>query len=156
MSTQQIKKGIKPNNRDFKYIVIHSSGTMEGQPYTAKEIDDWHRRQGWLGIGYNIVIDLDGKVELGRSLSLPGAHCKAFGRNHDSIGICYIGGIDRHHDFVDTRTPEQKIAMEAVLQTLKAVWPDAEICGHRDFSETVCPSFNASQFYADITGETLV
>ena len=151
-----LKKGIKPNERDFKYIIIHSSGTLEDMPYTAKDIDAWHKQRGWVGIGYNIVIDLDGTVELGRSLTKTGAHCAAKGRNHDSIGICYIGGIRGNCEFVDTRTPAQKIAMEAVLQTLKAVWPDAEICGHRDFSDTICPSFNAAQYYSDITGETIV
>lgn len=154
--SKEFKKGIKPNERDFKFIIIHSSGTLEDMPYTANDIDAWHKQRGWVGIGYNIVIDLDGKVELGRSLTKIGAHCKAQGRNYDSIGICYIGGIRGNCEFVDTRTPQQKLAMEAVLQTLKAVWPEAEICGHRDFAETACPSFNASRYYEHITGTTIV
>ena len=154
--SKELKKGIKPNERDIKYIIIHSSGTLEDMPYTANDIDAWHKQRGWVGIGYNIVIDLDGKVELGRSLKWQGAHCAAEGRNHDSIGICYIGGIRGNGEFVDTRTPAQKLAMEAVLQTLKAVWPEAEICGHRDFAETACPSFNASRYYEHITGTTIV
>ena len=156
MSTQAKKLAKRPNEREFKYIIIHSSGTMQGTPFVAQDIDDMHKHRGWAGIGYNFVIDLDGKVELGRSLTLQGAHCKAQGRNNDSIGICYIGGIDCEYDECDTRTPQQKLAMEAVLQTLKAVWPDAEICGHRDFADTACPSFNASRYYKDITGATIV
>lgn len=72
MSTLPKKLAKRPNERDFKFIIIHSSGTVEDEPYTAKDIDDWHKRRGWVGIGYNFVIDLDGTVELGRSLTLQG------------------------------------------------------------------------------------
>jgi len=156
MSTLPKKLADKPNKRNFKYIIIHSSGTMQGEPLTAESIHLAHKMNRWAGIGYNFVIDLDGRVELGRSLTLQGAHCLAQGRNNDSIGICYIGGIDCEYEECDTRTPQQKLALEAVLQTLKAVWPEAEICGHRNFAETACPSFNARRAYAHITGDTLV
>ena len=152
-TTTRIKRILE---KDFKYIIIHSSGTMQDVPYVAQDIDNWHRQRGWLGVGYNFVIDLDGKVELGRSLTKQGAHCAAQGRNRDSIGVCYIGGVNYHDEAYDTRTPEQKVAMAAVLQTLKAIWPEAEICGHRDFDDTDCPSFNAARYYEDITGDTIL
>ena len=151
-----VKLARRPNEREIEYIIIHSSGTMQGTPLTAKDIDRAHKQRGWCGIGYNFVIDLDGKVELGRSIKWQGAHCGACGRNNDSIGICYIGGVNCEYEMCDTRTPQQKLALEAVLQTLKAVWPDAEICGHRDFAATACPSFNAARCYNDITGEPLI
>ena len=156
MSTLPKKLAKRPNERDFKFIIIHSSGTMQGVPFVAQDIDDMHKQRRWAGIGYNFVIDLDGKVELGRSLTLQGAHCLAQGRNNDSIGICYIGGVNCEYEMCDTRTPQQKLALGAVLQTLKAVWPDAEICGHRDFGKTACPSFTAARCYKDITGEPLI
>lgn len=146
----------KPNERDFNYIVVHSSGTMQGIPLTAQDIDLSHRVRQWAGIGYNIVVGLDGHVELGRSLKYQGAHCKAQGRNNDSIGVCYIGGTDCEFEPADTRTREQKIALDAVLQTLKAVWPEAEITGHKDWETTACPSFNARREFSHITGDTLL
>lgn len=145
-----------PHERDIKHIVIHSSGTMQGTPLTAADIDNSHKVRGWNGIGYNFVIDLDGTVEIGRSIKYMGAHCAAKGRNKDSIGICYIGGIDCEYEARDTRTREQKLVMEAVLQTLKAVWPEAEISGHKDWAPTECPSFNAKRAYQHITGEPLL
>ena len=74
----------------------------------------------------------------------------------DSIGVCYIGGTDCEFEPADTRTREQKIALDAVLQTLKAVWPEAEITGHKDWEATACPSFNARREFSHITGDTLV
>lgn len=147
---------ICPNQRDFKYIIIHSSATTETQHFHATNLNQWHIAKGWCGIGYNFVVDLDGNVELGRSLMYQGAHCVAGGRNNDSIGICYIGGVDRHQKPADTRTLAQKLAIEAILQTLKAVWPNAEIRGHRDFECTDCPSFDARTEYSKITGQTIV
>ena len=92
----------------------------------------------------------------GRSLTLVGAHCRAQGRNQDSIGICYIGGKDCEGNAADPRTREQKIAIEARLQGLKAVWPEAQISGHRAWTSTECPSFDAGRAYRHITGDPLL
>lgn len=147
---------VRPNERDFKYIIVHSSGTRQGAPFTAQDLHKWHLLRQFAGIGYNIVVELDGHVVLGRSLVYQGAHCKAQGRNNDSIGVCYIGGTDFEIEPADTRTREQKIALDAVLQTLKAVWPTAEITGHRDWERTDCPSLNAAREFAHITGDTIL
>ena len=154
MKYKPVRLALKPNLRQIDYIIIHSTATKQGKPLTAQDIDSIHKDKGFAGIGYNIVVDLDGRVELGRSLVWQGAHCKN-GRNIDSIGVCYVGGVDANGEPSDTRTPLQHLALEAVLQTLKAVWPDAQICGHRDFANTECPSFNAKKYYEHITGDTI-
>ena len=118
-----------------KYIVIHCSATKAGQPFTAADIDRWHKSRGWNGIGYHYVIDLDGTVELGRPCSQIGAHCKAY--NKCSIGVCYIGGLDDDGQPCDTRTPAQKKALRILIQELKASFPDAKVVGHRDLSEDI-------------------
>lgn len=84
---------------DIDSIIIHCSATRAGQDLRAKDIDRMHRARGFNQIGYNFVIDLDGTVENGRSLSIDGAHCNTKGfsgisYNKHSIGICYIGGLD--------------------------------------------------------------
>ena len=60
---------------DIDSIIIHCSATRAGQDLRAKDIDRMHRARGFNQIGYNFVIDLDGTVENGRSLSIDGAHC---------------------------------------------------------------------------------
>jgi hypothetical protein len=45
---------------------------------------------------------LDGTIEQGRELEAVGAHTK--GHNAHSIGICYIGGLDKNGKPKDTRT----------------------------------------------------
>ena len=59
------------NNIDS--IIIHCSATKAGQDFKAKDIDRMHRARGFSQIGYHFVIDLDGTIEEGRSLSNRGS-----------------------------------------------------------------------------------
>ena len=81
-------------------IIIHCSATRAGQDFTAADIDRWHRARGFRSIGYHFVIRLDGTIEPGRDVSLDGAHCT--GWNRRSIGICYVGGLDKEGRPADT------------------------------------------------------
>ena len=53
-------------------IIIHCSATRAEQDLRAKDIDRMHKQRGFSQIGYNFIIDLDGMVEDGRSLSIDG------------------------------------------------------------------------------------
>jgi hypothetical protein len=73
------------------------------------------------------------------------------GHNKHSIGICYIGGCASDGKTPkDTRTPEQKEALLALLRRLKARFPNATIHGHRDFAAKACPSYDAFQEYRQL------
>ena len=52
--------------RSIHYLVVHCSATIEGKDFDAKDIDAWHKKRGWSGIGYHYVIKLDGAIEKGR------------------------------------------------------------------------------------------
>lgn len=126
--------------REITEIIIHCSATKEGHPFFAADIDRWHKAQGWSGIGYHYVIDIDGKVEAGRAEYQTGAHAK--GHNANSIGICYIGGLDINGKPKDTRTPEQRKSLVELVARLKAKYPKATIHGHNEFANKACPCFN--------------
>lgn len=89
-------------------IVVHCSATKAGQDIRKKEITQMHLQRGFQTIGYNYIIRLDG-TEVGRSLTIDGAHCNSKGfsvvsYNKHSIGVCYVGGLDAHGKAADTRT----------------------------------------------------
>jgi N-acetylmuramoyl-L-alanine amidase len=127
--------------RQIKRIIIHCTATPEGRDHTAKEIDRWHKAQGWSGIGYHYVIRLDGTVENGRPVEKVGAHVK--GHNADSIGVVYVGGCDTSMKPKDTRTPAQKAALRGVVDEIKEKYPRATVHGHNEFDKgKACPSFN--------------
>ena len=130
-------------------IIVHCSATREGQQITVDTIRDWHLAKGWNDIGYHFYIDLDGTINKGRDIDKMGAHCK--GHNRNSIGICYCGGVEEDGKTPkDTRYDCQKDSLLAVLRTLKAMYPEAIIHGHRDFANKACPSFDATEEYKNL------
>ena len=134
--------------RSINKIIVHCSATQEGKDLDAAEINRWHLKRGWNGIGYHYVVLLDGTIEYGRSIYKQGAHVK--GENEHSIGICYIGGVDLDMNPKDTRTECQKESLVNLLTDLKDTY-GGEVYGHRDFSKKDCPSFNAKKEYENIS-----
>ena len=143
--------------RKIDKIIIHCTATQEGKPISVDTIRKWHLKRGWRDIGYHFVIDLEGNVEEGRPVEQTGAHTK--GENYSSIGIAYVGGVEAERgadgDWVakDTRTPEQKEALEDLLCRLKGLYSQAVVYGHNDFSTKACPCFNAKEEYEWISNQ---
>lgn len=138
--------------RDIKKLIVHCSATPEFKDFDVEDIREWHvKGNGWSDIGYHYIITLDGIVQEGRPVDKKGAHC--FGHNSDSIGVCYIGGMDKDmKEWKDTRTQNQIDSLYNLLQELKMEYPDAKVFGHRDFTDKKsCPSFNAYKEYLSIS-----
>ena len=148
--------------RKINHLVVHCSATKAGQKVTVQDIEKWHKARGYRKIGYHYVIYLDGSIKAGRSEDEIGAHVQ--GSNANSIGICYVGGLDAAGKPPDTRTEQQRAALLYLLQRLKEKYPDARIVGHRDFSPDLngngiieswewmkaCPCFDASGEYQNL------
>lgn len=126
--------------RSINKIIIHCTATPENRHHTVEDIDRWHKNDGYAEIGYHYLIYLDGSIHKGRSIEKVGAHTK--GHNANSIGVCYVGGIDTNKNAKDTRTPEQKQALKQLVKDLKIKYPNATIHGHNEFAKKACPSFN--------------
>lgn len=133
--------------KELTEIIIHCSATeAEGRSISAKEIDKWHRSQGYACIGYHYYIRRDGSIEYGRHVDLIGAHCK--GHNRQAIGICYEGGLLGGKP-ADTRTEKQKEAMKTLIESLALVFPNLRtIHGHNEFAAKACPCFDVSKEYS--------
>ena len=138
------------NMRGVKELIIHCSATRAGQDFGVADIDRWHRQRGWRCVGYHFVIRLDGTVEAGRPIAEAGAHCAD--HNGQSLGICYVGGLDEKGRPADTRTPAQRQSMLALLRHLAARFPGATIHGHNEFAAKACPSFNVEQWLREASG----
>lgn len=139
-----MRRNINEQMRTINEIIIHCSATPEGRDFTAADIDRMHRTRGWSSIGYHYVIRLDGTVESGRPEERPGAHC--YGRNAHSIGVCYIGGVDRNNKPKDTRTAAQKASLVKVVRSLLDRYPGASVHGHNEYAAKDCPSFDVQRW----------
>jgi N-acetyl-anhydromuramyl-L-alanine amidase AmpD len=131
------------------YIVVHCSATKAKQTNVdAKEIDRWHRQRGWLMIGYHFVVTRDATLQKGRDLNAAGAHVA--GHNHESIGVCLVGGISNEGAPEDNFTKEQKDVLHALLREMRALYPKARIIGHYELEpKKACPSFDVQQWLKD-------
>ena len=132
--------------RKIDKIIIHCAATPEGRDIKMETIKSWHvKGNGWSDIGYHYVIELDGTIKEGRPLHRSGAHTK--GHNANSIGVCYVGGIDKDKKPKDTRTEAQREAMDELIGLLSNDYKTATIHGHNEFSAKACPSFDVSKEY---------
>lgn len=143
-----------------EYIAIHCSATQPKADIGKREIDGWHRQQGWLGIGYHFVIKRDGTIEEGRPVDAVGSHVKNF--NSNSVGVCLVGGVDAALKPENNFTDAQFHSLALLLAGLKNKYPAAKIRGHRDFPNVAkaCPSFEVADWLKDpkvqeLLGETL-
>lgn len=134
--------------RKIDKIIIHCSATPEFKDFDVEDIRDWHvNGNGWSDVGYHYIIKLDGEIQTGRPVKKIGAHVK--GKNRSSIGVCYIGGMDKFmSEWIDTRTEKQKESLLILIKDLQDKFPGSIVYGHKDFTnKKLCPSFNAKEEY---------
>ena len=135
--------------RKIEKIILHCAATPEGRDVKTETIKSWHvKGNGWSDIGYHFVIELDGSVHDGRPMERSGAHTK--GHNATSIGICYVGGMDKNKNAKDTRNEAQRKAMDELIQSLMEEYPKATIHGHNEFAAKACPSFDVQKEYGHL------
>lgn len=131
------------------WVILHCSATEDGPADNWEGVRRYHTTpedQGgpaggpWDDVGYHFGIELVGDlyvVRKGRPLEMVGSHCKAAGRNVDSIGVCVVGDFD-------------EIAPLFKLQAITAGFlaslcllyglPPERVKGHREFeSGKTCP-----------------
>ena len=124
-------------------IIVHCAATPPSMDIGAAQINEWHIERGWKGIGYHFVIKRDGSLQQGRAENEIGAHCQ--GENHDSLGICLVGGVDKNNVPENNFTQEQFSRLHELLTNLMTKYhlTEKNIYGHRDFnSNKACPSFD--------------
>jgi N-acetylmuramoyl-L-alanine amidase len=134
---------MKIKMRRIDKIIIHCTATPEGRYVTVADVDRYHKSRGWTGIGYHYLISLNGEIWQGRDESQIGAH--TMGQNTNSIGICYVGGVDKSMNPKDTRTPAQIDALKKLIADLKKKYPQATVHGHNEFAAKACPCFDVKK-----------
>lgn len=141
-------------SRKIELAIIHCSDTYVNMDWDATDIRRIHvDENGWLDIGYNYIIKRDGTLENGRDLDNDGnveeeigAHARGF--NHNSIGICLIGGKGADNNPEFNFTSHQMLALERLVCTLQAKYKGLDVIGHRDVSTKACPSFNVKAYFS--------
>lgn len=112
-------------------IVVHHSASGD---ISATEIDRIHKRRGWRGIGYHIVIRKDGSVEVGRPSNEMGAHVRGY--NDKFLGIVLTGNFEKQPP-----SKEQYFTLSIGLKVLMHSFqiPRGKIYLHKNLASTLCP-----------------
>ena len=144
--------------RNIDTIVVHCTATPEGRDVSATEIDSWHKKRGWRGIGYHAVVRLNGETENGRDFDNDGdveEHVGAHTRGHNarSLAVVYAGGLDSNRKPKDTRTPAQKEALFRKVEDWLEEFnlSPSNVKGHYEFANKACPCFDMDEFRSELT-----
>lgn len=132
------------NERYIDTIILHCSATKENEDVTVNDIRRWHIEKGYNDIGYHYVIYIDGSVHVGRDIKIEGAHC--LGYNANSIGVCYVGGLDSFGNPKNTMNEKQVDSLIKLCKGFKNKYPIIKILGHNELSNRDCPCFDVKQF----------
>ena len=125
----------------IKALTIHCAATPEGREVSAESISGWDIAK-FGQISYHWIVLLDGSKVRTLADSVRGAHTAK--RNTGNVGICYVGGCDKHMKPKDTRTLAQKKALRELVADYRAKYPGIQVKGHRDWPGVAkaCPSFD--------------
>lgn len=137
--------------RKIKKIIVHCTDSDDSLDIGYSEINDWHKKRGWLSqsgvsCGYHYIVRRDGRIELGRPLEESGAH--VYKQNKDSIGVVWVG-----RNQIGTRQREMLLML---LRTLINNFDlqEHDVYGHCefDFGKT-CPNLNMLKLRGDLIFE---
>jgi hypothetical protein len=147
----------------LKYLVIHCTATPEGRDVSSDEIRRWHTSpvsqggRGWKQVGYTDLFHLNGSVErlvanneddLVDNWEITNG---AKGYNSISRHIVYAGGCAADGKTAkDTRTSQQKAALEKYVKEFHAAHPKVKIIGHNEVAAKACPSFDVQAWLKSI------
>jgi len=117
--------------RRTERIIFHHSAT--NGDVSAATIHQWHRAQGWKGIGYHYVIRTSGLIEIGRPENVVGSHSGPAG-NSTGIGVCVAGNF--------MSGPPVEAQVQAAIELSRDIFSRngvLQIQGHREVMATACP-----------------
>lgn len=148
----------------LKYLVIHCTATPGGREVTSDEIRHWHTDpvsaggRGWRQVGYTDMIHLDGRLERlvdnneDANVDPWEITNGATGYNNVSRHIVYVGGVAQDGKTPkDTRTYEQRLALEVYVANFHERFPNVKIVGHNELAAKACPSFDVKAWLKEIS-----
>lgn len=148
---------------ELKRLVLHCTATAEGREVTSGEIRAWHTNpvskggRGWKQVGYTDLIHLDGQIERlvdnneDANVDPWEITNGAAGYNSTSRHVVYAGGLARNGKTPkDTRTKEQREAMESYVRDFHRRFPKVRIVGHNELTAKDCPCFDVQKWLVTI------
>ncbi|WP_317311059.1 N-acetylmuramoyl-L-alanine amidase [Clostridium thermobutyricum] len=122
-------------NNPKKLVLHHLEASRENGNIRVEEINEWHKSNGWAGIGYHFYINKKGEIYRGRPEEAIGAH--AYQHNVDTLGIAVEGRYQ-----IEQMPNAQREAVILLGQYLRQKYDISIINKHKDLVSTDCPGEN--------------
>lgn len=117
---------------NLKYIVVHSTRTMPGEPHTEG--------------AFHYIIDRSGKTLKEKKLLEKDA----------CLQVAYVGGLNNEGKLADTRNPVQTDKLFNQLVSLSEKYPQAKIIGAGElFSKEEYPGFDVKTWLKNYVPDIL-
>ena len=122
------KKLVLPTVEDI--VRLHTAPKPEGH--------------GWRQVGYQAIVDREGKGHYYRAATVTPAAQK--GHNTNSIAICIAGWNGPTSPDPTWGWNEAQIqALREYVNAVRIVWPEIKIFNHYDVAATICPGLDARE-----------
>jgi N-acetylmuramoyl-L-alanine amidase len=129
----------------FTHLMAHCFDTPRGKWYDRQDLEKWHlKERGWSRVGYSAIFLLDGTTDIiipfdnDDQIESWEISNGARGWNGCTRHFAYVGGANNQ----DTRTAEQRAAMEAYVKLHVMLFPSIKLIGHNQVSTKTCPSYS--------------
>lgn len=161
-STEELRAELRKTTREVTEVVVHWSDTFSNANIGSEEINERQLALGMKGIGYHYIIKRDGSLQRGRPVDEQGDHCDTNGHNVNSIGLCFIGGINAPSgtpnptDFRSSTslTRSQMNTFEQFCRAFYEVNPGGQILGHNEIDpEEEDPGFEVIEYCKNVFGK---
>lgn len=155
-SVEELQGEFSLLKREVNKVIVHWTETHTNRNIGSEEIDKWQE-----GIDYNLVIRRDGSIQRGLPLSKNGNH--APGSDENSIGVCFVGGINaptgtpNSENFISalSLTRSQLNSFEHICRCFYYYYPGGQILGHNDVDDTQeDPGFDVKEYVAARFGKS--
>lgn len=136
-------------------LVLHESDTpVFSKAWTPERVVDLHVRiNGWGRPGYSRIIAEDGRILESWRIDLSDGFQPfevTYGvaeYNPISLNVCTMGGMTADgKGNADTRTPEQKAALQKVVFDIIGQVPTIKVCGHNQLHNKLCPGYSVPKW----------
>lgn len=116
--------------RRTRYLILHDSHTQPDIASAEAHLRWQGRQMGLLDIGYHYIVERDGAVVETRPMYAMGSHTPGF--NHESVGVCLIGGRNLGGVVEDNFTGAQRESLAWLLAAIKDTHGPVSLVGHTE------------------------
>lgn len=157
-SVEELVAEFRTLKRDVTELVIHSSDTYTNQNIGAREINTYHKEEGFDGIQFHYVIRRNGVIERGVPINDKSEASRVNGHEEYAIDICLVGGINAptgtpnvDNYFSDASyTRAQMESLETFIWSWYNRFPGGVVLGYGDIdNQSEQPYFSVMEYVED-------